>query len=372
MVKNNALKSDDLSHFSENNIVCQLEWLIFKLFKNTKKYQCYSKVYQMTCIISITNTLHGLVSEGYHATLRDIFYSNPSLYKKQTISNNTIAMITRLIRIPREFLNVVSTSKGMIRGPISVFGSDLSGDKYNRNKIIEFDCLSKIEGMGHSISPYICRLMNNWRINIYKNISFVLIIEKDTVFQRLLECNFLEAFNNSCILLTAKGYSDLPTRALLYQLCNILPYETLFWILCDYDAHGLTIGATYIMGSQNSAWYDSDFKVDRILPFPLPRVADQLANGIIHKQSIFQLSKSNIVRINMVKQRFENCIEVSSNIRAQWIKICEQIMLDGVEYEIDCIEQLENWVEEVIKKKLASINTDELEDHKEYSYKYSE
>ena len=58
------------------------------------------------------------------------------------------------------------------------------------------------------------------------NCRFVVIVEKDAVFQRLVEDGFAEHL--SAILVTAKGMPDMATRAFLHCLCRALPHLVQF------------------------------------------------------------------------------------------------------------------------------------------------
>lgn len=51
---------------------------------------------------------------------------------------------------------------------------------------------------------------------------FVIVVEKDAIFQRLVEDGFAE--NTESILVTAKGMPDMATRAFLHSLCSALPH----------------------------------------------------------------------------------------------------------------------------------------------------
>lgn len=76
---------------------------------------------------------------------------------------------------------------------------------------------------------------------------FVLVVEKDTVFNKLLLANVIGMFCNRCILLTGKGYPDVNTRLLLSQLWQHLRIP--IYIVCDADPHGIQIMLTYRYGS---------------------------------------------------------------------------------------------------------------------------
>ena len=50
---------------------------------------------------------------------------------------------------------------------------------------------------------------------------YVVVIEKDAIFQRLMEDGF--AATVEAILVTAKGMPDMATRSFVHALCNALP-----------------------------------------------------------------------------------------------------------------------------------------------------
>ena len=55
-----------------------------------------------------------------------------------------------------------------------------------------------------------------------RSCSYVVVVEKDAVFQRLAEDGFAE--ETGAILVTAKGMPDMATRAFLHSLCTALPH----------------------------------------------------------------------------------------------------------------------------------------------------
>lgn len=77
--------------------------------------------------------------------------------------------------------------------------------------------------------------------------KYILIVEKDTVFTRLIKANFFDKINSKVILVTAKGYPDVNTRVLLNRLEKDLHIP--IYILVDADPHGIEIMCTYKFGS---------------------------------------------------------------------------------------------------------------------------
>ncbi|XP_038974942.1 meiotic recombination protein SPO11-1 isoform X7 [Phoenix dactylifera] len=75
--------------------------------------------------------------------------------------------------------------------------------------------------------------------------KYVLVVEKETVFQRLANDQFCE--RNHCIVITGRGYPDVPTRRFLRHLVEQLHLPV--YCLVDSDPYGFDILTTYRFGS---------------------------------------------------------------------------------------------------------------------------
>lgn len=82
---------------------------------------------------------------------------------------------------------------------------------------------------------------------------YILVVEKETVFQRLANDKFCE--RNRCIVITGRGYPDVPTRRFLRHLVEQLHLPA--YCLVDSDPYGFDILATYKFGSMQLA-YDAN------------------------------------------------------------------------------------------------------------------
>ena len=56
---------------------------------------------------------------------------------------------------------------------------------------------------------------------ICQNLRGVIIVEKDTVFQRILTSKWFERYENDTLLVTAKGYPDYSTKQFLDNLLRL-------------------------------------------------------------------------------------------------------------------------------------------------------
>ncbi|KAJ6798712.1 meiotic recombination protein SPO11-1 isoform X1 [Iris pallida] len=75
--------------------------------------------------------------------------------------------------------------------------------------------------------------------------KYVLVVEKETVFQRLANDSFCD--RNHCIVITGRGYPDVPTRRFLRYLVDQLQLPV--YCLVDSDPYGFDILTTYKFGS---------------------------------------------------------------------------------------------------------------------------
>ncbi|KAL9230004.1 hypothetical protein vseg_005407 [Gypsophila vaccaria] len=89
--------------------------------------------------------------------------------------------------------------------------------------------------------------------NILSFAQYILVVEKESVFQRLADDQFCTF--NRCIVITGRGYPDIPTRRFLRLLTEKLHIPV--YGLMDSDPYGFDILATYRFGSLEMA-YDAE------------------------------------------------------------------------------------------------------------------
>ena len=77
----------------------------------------------------------------------------------------------------------------------------------------------------------------------------VLVVEKDSVFRRLVDDRFVERL--PCVLVTACGFPDLATRTLVRALVDALHVRA--FALTDYNPHGLCLMLAYKHGTASFA-----------------------------------------------------------------------------------------------------------------------
>ncbi|CAL56369.1 Spo11/DNA topoisomerase VI, subunit A [Ostreococcus tauri] len=180
-------------------------------------------------------------------TLRELYYvMNARSAPKRTSEKQLQATIRKLslaLSAPRCALGIIATSKGMVCGRCHI--ETASGQR--------FDCTAE----GWPISGDLFELD---ACSIHSDAAYVIVVEKDAVFNKLCAERIYEYL--PCVLITAKGYPDVATRKFLWLLETVLEGSgAKFFGLVDWNPHGAWILATYSSGSKRSSIDAAEFVV---------------------------------------------------------------------------------------------------------------
>jgi len=207
--------------------------------------------------------------EGDYPTIRDLYYMGKhtieyrdhlgklrreETWRDQRESNSVIQDIEVLTGLLREQMGIMHDTKGKIVGNIVV-----------RSKGYLIDC-SKMGSGAYAIPP------NPDSLEIVKvNAKYVLVIEKDAIFERLNEEEFWRREN--CILITGKGQPDRSTRRMVRRL---------------WEEYGLP---TYVLTDCDSVTPDEvvvvrDRVTKRVRIEPIGELARGLVNELLEKELI--------------------------------------------------------------------------------------
>ncbi|KAM6164632.1 meiotic recombination protein SPO11 isoform 2-T2 [Rhynchocyon petersi] len=232
-------------------------------------------------ILKILSMIYKLVQSNSYATKRDIYYTNSQLFGNQTVVDNIINDISCMLKVSRRSLHILSTSKGLIAGNLSYMEED--GRRVNCSGCLTAVAVpSNIQGLR----------------NLITDAKFLLIVEKDATFQRLLDDNFCSKMS-PCIMVTGKGVPDLNTRLLvrkLWDLFHIPPFT-----LVDADPHGIEIMCIYKYGSLSMSFEAHNLTVPAIrwlglLPSDIKRLN-------IPKNSLIPLTKRDQMKLDSLLKR---------------------------------------------------------------------
>ncbi|KAH7831861.1 putative Meiotic recombination protein SPO11 [Monocercomonoides exilis] len=220
---------------SENNNEKKYIFVFFRIAEKQIQFLLEGKIIDPTseeqsetrtsCIFfRVLSIIHKLLVENKRTTKRDLFYMDVGLFQTQSTSNAAIEELASFLKVPRYSLNVFASPKGLVIGNVS-FNEDGSRTTLGHSH--------------HLINP------QTTYSHFSSTASFVLIVEKDAIFQSLINERYDVTAN--CIIVTGKGYPDLKTLNFLHQLscdCPDLP----FYVLVDADPFGIDILLLYSYG----------------------------------------------------------------------------------------------------------------------------
>ncbi|KAG8513360.1 Meiotic recombination protein SPO11, partial [Galemys pyrenaicus] len=236
-------------------------------------------VKKFALILKILSMIYKLVQSNTYATKRDIYYMDSQLFGNQTIVDNIINDISCMLKVPRRSLHILSTSKGLIAGNLRFVEED--GTKVN------CPCGATVSNVP---------ILNF--TDLITDAKFLLIVEKDATFQRLLDDNFCSR-TSPCIVVTGKGVPDLNTRLLVKKLWDT--FRIPVFTLVDADPHGIEIMCIYKYGSVSMSFEAHHLTVPAIrwlglLPSDIKRLN-------ISKDTLIPLTKRDQMKLDSILKR---------------------------------------------------------------------
>lgn len=188
-----------------------------------------ASLHKYAVMITCLSSCYKLLQENKHSTKRDLYYSNVNFYQTQHAVDEAVSDISCMLGVPRHALHILSSSKGLLYG-------DLSFSDNDGNIIVCYE-------NGVQVPNHVSCVRN-----FQSNARYILVIEKEATYQRLVEYKLNEKLG-PCILITGKGFPDINTRMLLRKLWDALHIPVL--ALVDADPHGIEIMCIYKYGSKS-------------------------------------------------------------------------------------------------------------------------
>jgi len=194
--------------------------------------------------VLIASIIHEALKNDEYPTIRDLYYrgkhtirfrdlatgriKEENTWDEQKESDSVIRDLEVLIDMLREEMLILSKEKGKVVGDMRI----KSGDD-----IID---LSKMGHGAYSIEP-----TPDFIEFKDVNAEFVLVIEKDAVFQQLHRAGFWKKYK--ALLITSAGQPDRATRRFVRRLSDELGLP--IYILTDADPYGWYIYSVFKVGS---------------------------------------------------------------------------------------------------------------------------
>jgi DNA topoisomerase-6 subunit A len=180
-----------------------------------------------------------IIDQGVTISIRDLYYAlkrtipetKENTFEEQEESDPILEDIEAALNTLRERLHLKADRKGYLAGPLMI---NDSGDQIDASKMG-----SSGWAIPSNVEPEIIKLENH--------ADYVLVIEKDAVWQRLNEDKFWKKHN--CIIITGKGQPDRGTRRIVNRLHT--EFKLPVYVLTDADAWGYYIYSVIKQGSIN-------------------------------------------------------------------------------------------------------------------------
>jgi meiotic recombination protein SPO11 len=206
----------------------------------------YARIWKML------RALHAHLSEHRTVTQRGLYYllatSDKTLFPTPAAVNRCLARdCVGLLRCTRRAMGVTAAGRGQVAGSLQIRGPE------GRWRDLS------LPGAGHFDVPGDIAAVEHPDVEFRSDAKYLLVVEKDAVFAKLANERVWDRL--PMVLVTAKGFPDLATRAFLRRLARRFP-EARALALVDWNPSGLLILQTYRSGSGGAALEAGRYALD--------------------------------------------------------------------------------------------------------------
>ena len=209
--------------------------------KTSKRYYlniAHTRKFMQTMLVAAE--CRKIIEQGVTTSIRDLYYAlkhtiegtHENTFDEQSESDPVLEDLESALNVLREELHLKADRKGYMAGPIVI---EDTGDRIDCAKMG-----SSGWGIPSDVEPGMIKFIES-------KAKFVLVIEKDAVWQRLNEDKFWK--KEKCIIITGKGQPARGCRRLINRLYNELQLP--IYVLADSDPWGFYIYSVIKQGSIN-------------------------------------------------------------------------------------------------------------------------
>ncbi|XP_006639568.1 meiotic recombination protein SPO11 isoform X1 [Lepisosteus oculatus] len=279
---------------------------------STIRSDCSRSVTRFATTLKVLSVIYKMVQSNSYATKRDIYYNDTQLFGSQRTVDLIVDDISCMLRVPRRNLHVLASSKGFIAGDLCYTEED--GTKVN--------CDSG--SMAVLVSSNVCGIKN-----FVSTAKFVLIVEKDATFQRLLDDEFCTKLA-PCIMITGKGVPDVNSRLMVRRLWDSLCIP--IFALVDADPHGIEIMCIYKYGSVSMSFDAHNLTVPAVMWLGL--LPSDIERLNVPKDALIPFTKRDHSKLQSLQKR------PYFNSQPLWKKEIELMLKWQQKAEIQCLTSI--------------------------------
>ncbi|KAJ5620917.1 hypothetical protein N7510_004901, partial [Penicillium lagena] len=289
----------------------------------------------LAVVIRVLSIIEQAMRTGKVISKRDIYYIDPEYFCSQTIVDGVIDDLAYTIGVDRAALHVEAAAKGLTVGCFRL-------RKHASSEVVDAHSVSTVGGI------LIPRMEDVDDIDI-SGVRWVLVVEKDAVFQRLARSSYhLHAASGEGILVTGKGYPDLCTRKFLRRLSDTAAPDLPFYALVDGDPDGVAIMSTYKYGSAAYAHNNFRLTISRLQWLGL-RVTDAIA-GVDSVEDGVLLSLTARDRKKIVAMLRNSPVLARNGPELGWRAELQCMLMLNIKAEIEILYEqekgLEGWIDQ--------------------------
>ncbi|XP_070570118.1 meiotic recombination protein SPO11-like [Ptychodera flava] len=276
------------------------------------RFDSTNSVKKFGMTLQVIAMCYKLVQGNTFSTKRDMYYYDTKLFGSQSVLDDIIDNISCMIQVPRESLHILAASKGWVAGDLH----------YKEGESNLVDC--SVTKTGIAIPANI-----NTISDITSSAKMVLIVEKDAIFQKLLDEKLFEKIPE-CIMVTGRGFPDVSTRRMVKKLWDCLQIPIL--ALVDADPHGMAILSVYKYGSRGLSFDTEQLAV------PMIRWLGVLPSDIerfhIRQDSLIPLSTADLNKAREIMQR------PFYTAQPMWMKEMQVMLSTNCKAEIEALTSI--------------------------------
>lgn len=228
---------------------------------------------------------HDYLKNGKTASIREIYYelkhtikdTKENTFEGQDESDPVIVDIEHSVNTIREKLSLHANPKGTLYGNILLKDKMHNNDKFNASKLGRggWSIMSRIEPEEIEI--------------VESDANYLLVVETEAMFERLIEENFPK--KNNCLLIGVGGQAARGARRLIHRISNELDIPT--YVFTDGDPYGWYIYSVIKQGSMALAAHSEFMSVpnskyigmtlDDVKEYKLENVTEKMKDGDIKR-----------------------------------------------------------------------------------------
>ncbi|XP_026820261.1 meiotic recombination protein SPO11 [Rhopalosiphum maidis] len=202
------------------------------LMTKTLQFQTKRSRINNTIIIYLLSKIYKNLMTKNSCTTRELYYGDTILFKHSNTVRKALIDICCLLGTKSWELGITLSSSGLVAGNLMIYMSNGTS----------LDCSCTTEGL--QIPQDILEIDN-----LESKAKYILIIEKNASFQKIINEGLLNTNKCTFIMITGKGFPDINTRLFVKQLSCKLNLPIL--ALVDANPFGIEIMCVYRFGSNS-------------------------------------------------------------------------------------------------------------------------